>query len=130
MCRSQADGGRRCPASHSGSAGPPADGKTRIEVHTNKRSYSVIDGGSRVTWMPGEKVESMDVIDPSPSSAGGRDVGREDEERYLRRIEQLKHTEDVGALMTGEKFAVDADAAAEAAARIRAELEDDGEQWQ
>lgn len=67
MCRSAADGGRRCPASRAGgsTAAPPADGKARIEVHTNKRSYSVIGGGSKVTWAPGEKVVSMDVIDPS-----------------------------------------------------------------
>lgn len=66
MCRSKTDGGRRCPGSHSGSSSaPPADGKVRIEVHTNKRSYSVVGGDSKVTWMPGEKVISMDVIDPS-----------------------------------------------------------------
>jgi hypothetical protein len=69
MCRSQADGGRRCPGSRSGSGGPPADGKARIEVRTNKRSYSVIGGNSKVAWLPGEKVVSMDVIEPSGSAA-------------------------------------------------------------
>jgi hypothetical protein len=65
MCRSAADGGRRCPGSRAGGSGPPADGKVRIEVVTNRRSYSVIGGESRVTWMPGEKVVSMDVIAPA-----------------------------------------------------------------
>ena len=65
MCRPKSEGGRRCPGSHAGSGTPPADGKTRIEVVTNKRSYSVVGGESRVTWMPGEKVVSMDVIDSS-----------------------------------------------------------------
>ena len=64
MCRSQADGGRRCPGTRSGSSAPPADGKVRIEVHTSQRSYSTIGGESKVEWMPGEKVVSMDVIDP------------------------------------------------------------------
>lgn len=64
MCRSQAEGGRRCSGSRPGSSGPPADGKTRIEVHTSKRSYSVIGAGSKVTWLPGEQVVSMDVINP------------------------------------------------------------------
>lgn len=54
----------------------------------------------------------------------------EDEERYLARIEQLKHTEDVGALMAGEKLERDTDAASEVAARIRAETAGDTEQWQ
>jgi hypothetical protein len=66
MCRPKSEGGRRCPGSHTGSSNaPPADGKVRIEVHTSKRSYSVIGGDRRVTWLPGEKVVSMDVIDPS-----------------------------------------------------------------
>lgn len=65
MCRPKSEGGRRCPGSHAGGSSPPADGKVRIEVHTSKRSYSVIGGESRVTWLPGEKVVSMDVIDPS-----------------------------------------------------------------
>ena len=69
MCRPTSEGGRRCPGSHSGGSSPPADGKTRIEVHTNKRSYSVIGGDKRVTWMPGEKVVSMDVIDPGQREA-------------------------------------------------------------
>ena len=69
MCRSQADGGRRCPGSRAGSSSLPADGKPRIEVHTNQRSYSVMGGDSRVTWLPGEKVESIDVIDPSHAEA-------------------------------------------------------------
>ena len=68
MCRSQADGGRRCPnSSRAGSGGPPADGKTRIAVVTNKRSYSVVGGESKVTWLPGEKVVSMDVIEAGAS---------------------------------------------------------------
>ena len=65
MCRT---GGRRCPGSSGrdrGGSAPPADGKTRIEVVTNKRSYSVVGGNSKVAWMPGEKVVSMDVIKPS-----------------------------------------------------------------
>ena len=70
MCRPKSEGGRRCPGSHSGSSGPPADGKTRIEVHTSKRSYSVIGGESKVEWMPGEKVVSMDVIEPGQPSGG------------------------------------------------------------
>ena len=65
MCRSAAEGGRRCSGSRTGSSStPPADGKVRINVVTNKRSYSVIGGESKVEWMPGEKVVSMDVIDP------------------------------------------------------------------
>ena len=70
MCRSTADGGRRCPGSRPGSSGPPADGKVRTEVHTNKRSYSVVGGDSRVTWLPGEEVVSMDVIGPTAGHAG------------------------------------------------------------
>jgi hypothetical protein len=65
MCRSKSEGGRRCDGSRSGSSNstPPADGKIRIEVHTSKRSYTVIGGtDSKVTWLPGEKVVSMDVI--------------------------------------------------------------------
>jgi hypothetical protein len=64
MCRT---GGRRCPSSggSSRSTGPPPDGKTRIAVVTNKRSYSVIGGESRVTWMPGEKVVSIEPIEPT-----------------------------------------------------------------
>jgi hypothetical protein len=65
MCRSSAEGGRRCKGSRAGgSSAPPADGKVRIEVHTNKRSYSVVGGEAKVAWMPGEKVVSMEVIDP------------------------------------------------------------------
>lgn len=66
MCRSQADGGRRCTGSRAGSSSsaPPADGKVRIEVRTSKRSYSVIGGEARVPWVAGERVISMDVIDP------------------------------------------------------------------
>jgi hypothetical protein len=77
MCRSSAEGGRRCPgSSKSGGGGaPPADGKVRIEVHTNKRSYSVVDGESKVVWMPGEKVVSMDVINPG-QPATNRPPGR------------------------------------------------------
>ena len=127
MCRSTSEGGRRCPGSSRAGSNPPADGKTRIEVHTSKRSYSVIGGDSRVAWLPGEKVVSMDVIDPSPAAGG---TAADDEERYLRRIEQLERTPDVGALMTGEKFDRDADAAAAAAARIKAEFAGDEEQWQ
>lgn len=69
MCRSQADGGRRCPGHSQQQPSPPADGKTRIAVVTNKRSYTVIGGQSRVTWMPGERVESMDVIEPTAVSS-------------------------------------------------------------
>ena len=61
---------------------------------------------------------------------GSQSTAREDEERYLARIEQLKNTPDVEALMAGEKLAVDTDAAAEAVARLRAEHEGDKEQWQ
>ena len=32
-----------------------------VEVHTSKRSYTVI-GGQLVVWYPGEKVISMDVV--------------------------------------------------------------------
>lgn len=66
MCRSSADGGRRCTGSGKASSGPPDDGRTRVEVHTNKRSYTVV-GGERVTWLPGEKVVSMDVVPPADS---------------------------------------------------------------
>jgi hypothetical protein len=65
MCRSSADGGRRCTGKAAG--GPPDDGRTRVEVHTNKRSYTVV-GGERVTWLPGEKVVSMDVVPPRAES--------------------------------------------------------------
>ena len=85
MCRPKSEGGRRCPGSHSGSSGPPADGKTRIEVHTSKRSYSVIGGESKVEWMPGERVVSMDVIDPGKpggSEAAGSAGGNGEEEEY------------------------------------------------
>jgi hypothetical protein len=71
MCRSQADGGRRCPGSRSGSVSPPADGKARIEVHTSKRSYTVIGGSSKVAWLPGEKVVSIDVINPARKASSG-----------------------------------------------------------
>jgi hypothetical protein len=63
MCRSKANGGRRCSGSRTRNSGPPSDGKTRISVITNKRAYSVIGGGSNVPWMRGEKVVSMDVIE-------------------------------------------------------------------
>lgn len=86
MCRSQKDGGRRCSGSRSGSSsGPPADGKTRIEVVTNKRSYSVIGGESKVTWMPGEQVVSMDVIapgQPDDREPAGRAGDSEQPESY------------------------------------------------
>ena len=86
MCRSSAEGGRRCPGSRAGSGtSPPADGRTRIEVHTNRRSYSVIGGESRVTWMPGEKIVSMDVIDPSAGHAGDPD-----REAYEERAKELR----------------------------------------
>jgi hypothetical protein len=81
MCRSQADGGRRCTGSRAGT--PPADGKVRIEVHTNKRSYSVVGGESKVVWMPGEKVVSMDVIDP----------GQGGDTRPSRRVDRKPETE-------------------------------------
>lgn len=70
MCRSESEGGRRCPGSHARSASPPADGKTRVEIHTNKRSYVVIGGGdSRVVpWLPGEKVESIEPISQQGAS--------------------------------------------------------------
>jgi hypothetical protein len=81
MCRSQADGGRRCTGSRAGT--PPADGKVRIEAHTNKRSYSVVGGESKVVWMPGEKVVSMDVIDP----------GQGGDTRPSRRVDRKPETE-------------------------------------
>ena len=84
MCRPKSEGGRRCPGSHSGSGGPPADGKTRIEVHTSKRSYSTIGGESKVTWMPGERVVSMDVIEPSAGDGG---------DKPSRRIDRKPETE-------------------------------------
>ena len=75
MCRSQADGGRRCPGGGRRAA-PPDDGKIRTEVHTNKRSYSFIGGvESKVTWLPGEKVVSMDPIKPGHPGAGGAAQG-------------------------------------------------------
>ena len=73
MCRSTADGGRRCPGSRPGSSGPPADGKVRTEVHTNKRSYSVVGGDSRVAWLPGEKVVSINAIEPAVGHGGDGD---------------------------------------------------------
>lgn len=72
MCRSKSQGGRRCNGSRAGSGAPPADGKTRIAVVTNKRSYTVIGGDSRVTWMPGEKVVSMDVIEPTAAETAAQ----------------------------------------------------------
>lgn len=65
MCRSQADGGRRCSGGSGKNASPPADGKVRIAVVTNKRSYTTIGGESKVPWVAGERVVSMDVIDPA-----------------------------------------------------------------
>jgi len=66
MCRSAADGGRRCPGHKTSSdeTRPPADGVTRIAVVTNKRSYTVVGGQSRVTWALGERVVSMEVVEP------------------------------------------------------------------
>ena len=65
MCRSAADGGRRCPGHKTSSdeTRPPADGVTRVDVVTNKRSYTVVDGLSRVVWEPGERVISMEVAE-------------------------------------------------------------------
>ena len=82
MCRSSAEGGRRCPGGRSGGgATPPADGKTRVEVHTSKRSYSVI-GGAQVPWLPGEKVVSIDAIEPSS--------GDPDREAYEERAREFR----------------------------------------
>ena len=52
---------------------PPDDGKIRVEVRTNRRSYSVIDligGRSRVAWEPGERAKRMDVITRRPPRRG------------------------------------------------------------
>lgn len=36
--------------------------KIWVEVNTNKRSYCVV-GGHKVTWLPGEKVVSIEVME-------------------------------------------------------------------
>jgi hypothetical protein len=66
MCRSAAQGGRRCPGHKTSSdeTRPPDDGQVRINVVTNKRSYTVIGGQSRVPWAPGEQIISMEVAAP------------------------------------------------------------------
>ena len=102
MCRSAAEGGRRCPGSSAGGSSPPADGKTRIEVHTNKRSYSVVGGESKVMWMPGEKVVSMDVIKQDAAAAeeedtdpgGDAPVLYRNEEAAARREQYLRDMQD------------------------------------
>jgi hypothetical protein len=112
VCRSQADGGRRCPGSRAGSAGPPADGKTRIEVRTNKRAYSVVGGNSKVAWLPGEKVVSMDVIEPAPRPAAGQggDGGQRESyegtpwqgcDEYMQRSAELDRRIAAGESITG-----------------------------
>ena len=93
MCRPKSEGGRRCPGSHSGGSSPPADGKTRIEAHTSKRSYSVIGGESNVAWMPGEKVVSMDVIDPGQSGGSAGRGGDKNPPKSSRRIDGKPETE-------------------------------------
>lgn len=83
MCRSSADGGRRRPGSRASGSPPPDDGKVRIAVVTSKRSYSVIGGESKVAWMPGERVVSMDVIDPGQSGGGGAGQGGDKPSRRI-----------------------------------------------
>jgi hypothetical protein len=112
MCRSSAEGGRRCPGnSRAGSLNPPADGKTRVEVHTSKRSYSVI-GGAQVPWLPGEKVVSIDAIEPGQHPAAGQagdDGPRESYEgspwqgydEYMQRSAELDRRIAAGETMTG-----------------------------
>jgi len=60
MCRSKANGGRRCSGQHE-SAGP-----RRVSVVTNKRSYDVLPGAANVAWERGEKVISIEQIDGDP----------------------------------------------------------------
>lgn len=101
MCRSSAEGGRRCKGSRAGnSSAPPADGKTRIEVVTNKRSYSVVGGESKVVWQPGEKVVSMDVIDPGQGgdTRPSRRVDRKPETDADKRFFDLRESGYTGAI--------------------------------
>jgi hypothetical protein len=104
MCRT---GGRRCPASGGQGAkrdGPPADGKTRIEVVTSKRSYSVIGGESKVAWVPGEKVVSIDAINPgqpdSKAVRAGGNAPSDDDRAYLERVAEIDRREAVGESIT------------------------------
>lgn len=52
-------------------------------------------------------------------------MNREDDERYLRRMELLERTSDVGRLMEDEKLARDRDGVAESASRLAREREED-----
>lgn len=46
-------------------AAPPADAKVRVEVRTNRRSWSTTGTAGRVTWEEGEEIVSTDVIEPA-----------------------------------------------------------------